>query len=285
MNRDVLSGLLEQVISIVREAGELLHDQMLSGKIREKGKTDFVTAVDTAVQAHIRERLEELDDSIQFMGEEQDNTSLVPGRLTWILDPVDGTTNLIHGFRHSAISLALAEGEQVLLGIIYDPFAEELFTAQIGQGAFCNHRPIHVSSVQTLSDSLCSVGTNPGCREQADTAFRLMRAVYDHCHDIRRIGAASIELCYVACGRLDGYLEHGLRPWDFAAGKLILQEAGGKLTDYRGAEPFLSRDRSDIMASNGQIHDALQSLLERSTHVLFTTADAGEADCSGTDNS
>ena len=285
MNRDVLSVCPEQVLPIVREAGALLHDRVLSGEIREKGKTDFVTAVDTAVQAHIRDRLQRLDPSIRFMGEEQDNAALYPDGLTGILDPVDGTTNLIHGFRHSAISLALAEGEQVLLGMIYDPFAEELFTAQRGQGAFCNGRPIHVSRVQTLSGSLCSVGTNPGCREQSDAAFRLMRAVYDHCHDIRRIGAASIELCYVACGRLDGYLEHGLRPWDFAAGKLILQEAGGKVTDYRGDEPFLSRDRSDIMASNGQIHDALQSLLERSSHVLFTTADAGQADRSGTGDS
>ncbi len=172
------------------------------------------------------------------MGEEQDNSSVEPDRLTWILDPVDGTTNLIHGFRHSAISLALAEGEQVLFGVVYDPFSEELFTAQLGHGAFCNHKPIHVSDVQTLSDSLCSVGTNPGSREQADAAFRRMRAIYDCCHDIRRIGAASIELCYVACGRLTDTWStvsgHGI----FAAGKLILEEAGGKLTDFLRVRPL-----------------------------------------------
>ena len=95
----------------------------------------------------------------------------------------------------------------------------------------------------------------------ADAAFRRMRAVYDHCHDIRRIGAASIELCYVASGRLDGYLEHGLRPWDFAAGKLILEEAGGKLTDFCGSAPFLYADRSDIMASNSHIHADLRFLI------------------------
>lgn len=179
MNADVLSNCLEQAIPIVREAGKLLHDRVCSSSIQEKGKTDFVTAVDTAVQYFIRERLQKLNSSIQFMGEEQDNSSIEPDRLTWILDPVDGTTNLIHGFRHSAISLAMAEGEQVLFGVVYDPFSEELFTAQRGHGAFCNHKPIHVSDVQTLSDSLCSVGTNPGSREQADAAFRRMRAVYD----------------------------------------------------------------------------------------------------------
>ena len=122
MNADVLSHCLEQAIPIVREAGKLLHDRVCSSSIQEKGKTDFVTAVDTAVQYFIRERLQKLNSSIQFMGEEQDNSSIEPDRLTWILDPVDGTTNLIHGFRHSAISLAMAEGEQVLFGVVYDPF-------------------------------------------------------------------------------------------------------------------------------------------------------------------
>lgn len=261
MKTEMLSAWVQKVVPIIQEAGRLLHDRARCASVREKGKTDFVTAVDTTVQSYIRERLQTLDSSIQFMGEEQDNSRIVPDRLTWILDPVDGTTNLIHGFRHSAISLALAEGEQVLLGVIYDPFTEELFTAQLGGGAFCNQKPIHVSKAQTLADSLCSAGTNPGNREQADAAFRRMRALYDHCHDIRRIGAASIELCYVACGRLDAYLEHGLRPWDFAAGKLILKEAGGKITDYQGCVPFLYGERSDIMASNGRIHDALRALL------------------------
>lgn len=256
-----VDALFRTASRIVYEAGTMLADRDLAAQIREKGKTDFVTAVDTAVQEQIRERLWELNRSIQFMGEEQDNSAIDRNQLTWILDPVDGTTNLIHSFRHSAISLALAEGEQVLLGIIYDPFTDELFTARRKQGAFCNDRAIHVSDAAALSDSLCSVGTNPGCRNQSETAFRRMRTVYDHCHDIRRIGAASLELCYVACGRLDGYLEHGLKPWDFAAGKLVLEEAGGKLTDVSGADPSLYTDRCDVLATNGRIHRALKSLL------------------------
>ena len=136
-----------------------------------KGPTDFVTAVDTEVQERIRARLQALDGTIQFMAEEKDNASIDPARPVWILDPVDGTTNLIHGFRHSAISLALAEGERVRLGLVYDPFAGELFAARRGGGAFCNGKPIHVSGAARLADSLCSVGTNPGRREEAGAAF------------------------------------------------------------------------------------------------------------------
>ena len=174
---------------------------------------------------------------------------------------MDGTTNLIHGFGHSAISLALAAEGRPLLGLVYDPFAGEMFTARRGTGAFCNGRPIHASTAVHLADSLCSVGTNPGRRDQADGAFARMRRVYDRCHDIRRVGAASVELCCVACGRLDAYMEHGLRPWDYAAGWLILEEAGGCLTDFTGGAPSLTAPGCDILATNGNIHPELLQLI------------------------
>ena len=254
-------SLLEQASRIVRDAGKLLFCREMAEQVWEKGRTDFVTAVDTEVQTQIWERLLELDDSIQFMGEEQENASLDLRRPTWILDPVDGTTNLIHAFRHSAISLALVREGTVLLGMIYDPYADELFTALSGGGAFCNGKPIRVSSTHSLADSLCSVGTNPGHREEAELAFCRMRAIYDRCHDVRLIGAASIELCYVACGRLDCYLEHSLKPWDYAAGKLLVEEAGGQVTAFRGEKVSLSLPGCDILASNGAIHRELMPLL------------------------
>ena len=174
---------------------------------------------------------------------------------------MDGTTNLIHGFRHSAISLALAEGERVRLGLVYDPFAGELFAARRGGGAFCNGKPIHVSGAARLADSLCSVGTNPGRREEAGATFARARRIYDRCHDIRRLGAASVELCYTACGRLDAYLEHGLKPWDYAAGGLILTEAGGRLTTWDGKAPSLAAASCAILATNGRIHEELLALV------------------------
>ena len=174
---------------------------------------------------------------------------------------MDGTTNLIHSFRHSAISLALYENGKPLAGIIYDPFAGELFTATAGGGAFLNGEAISVSGAESLSESLCSVGTNPGVRQGADDAFRRLRAVYERCHDIRRIGAASIEMCYVACGRLEGYAEHGLKPWDYAAGRLIVEEAGGRVTEFDGKPPSIDGASCDILASNGLVHDELLSLM------------------------
>ena len=147
------------------------------------------------------------------------------------------------------------------LGLVYDPFAGELFAARRGGGAFCNGRPIHTSAAGRLSDSLCSVGTNPGRREEAGAAFSRARRVYDRCHDIRRIGAASVELCYTACGRLDAYMEHGLKPWDYAAGWLILEEAGGRLTTWDGKTPSLAAASCAILATNGRIHEELLALV------------------------
>lgn len=255
------SALLQEAAALLRQQGQLLHSRTLAGQTRAKGKTDFVTAVDTRVQENIRMALEQLTPGAALMAEEKDNAAVDLNGAVWVLDPVDGTTNLIHGFHHSAISLALAVEGRVELGLIYDPYADELFTARRGKGAFCNGEPIHVSGAAALADSLCSVGTNPGCRDQADAAFARMRRIYDRCHDVRRVGAASIELCYVACGRLDAYLEHGLKPWDYAAGMLIVAEAGGYVTDFAGDAPLLDASRCAILATNGQIHSELQSLL------------------------
>ena len=181
---DQIVTLEEQAVQAVREAGALLADPAAVRSIRAKSKTDYVTNVDVAVQEFLRERLAALAPDIQFMGEEQDNRPLDWSRPCWILDPVDGTTNLIHRFRHSAISLALAEGGQVVFGVVYNPYTEECFTARRGGGALRNGVPIQVSAVSRLEDSLLSAGTVPGQRELADAAFRQMRALYDRCQDV-----------------------------------------------------------------------------------------------------
>lgn len=250
----------DQVAQAVREAGALFGDRALASQVRCKDRTDFVTQVDVTVQELLRDKLRQIAPDVQLMGEEKDNSEVDFGGRVWILDPVDGTTNLVHNFCHSAVSLALAEEGQLTMGMVYNPYAGELFTARLGGGAFLNGAPIHVSAVLDLAQGLCSVGTNPSQREQADDTFRWMRAIYDRCHDVRRVGAASIELCYVACGRLEGYVERGLKPWDYAAGMLILREAGGAATTEYGGEPSLSAGGA-IVASNGQIHSELLSVL------------------------
>lgn len=254
-------ALIEQAVKAVRKAGALLTDQSAIRNIWAKSETDFVTNVDVTVQETLKAQLASLAPEIQFMGEEQDNSRLDWHRPCWILDPVDGTTNLIHSFRHSAISLALAEGGQIVFGVVYNPYSGECFTARRGQGAFCNGSPIRVSGADRLEDSLLCAGTVPGRRELADKAFCQMRNLYNVCQDIRRTGCASLDLCWVACGRLDGYVELFLQPWDYAAGLLIVNEAGGRITAPDGS-PLSLCQGGPLLASNGKLHAALQSLLK-----------------------
>ena len=254
-------ALIEQAVKTVRKAGALLTDQSAIRNIWAKSETDFVTNVDVTVQETLKAQLASLAPEIQFMGEEQDNSRLDWNRPCWILDPVDGTTNLIHSFRHSAVSLALSEAGQILFGVVYNPYSGECFTARRGQGAFCNGSPIRVSGADRLEDSLLCAGTVPGRRELADKAFCQMRNLYNVCQDIRRTGCASLDLCWVACGRLDGYVELFLQPWDYAAGLLIVNEAGGRITAPDGS-PLSLCQGGPLLASNGKLHAALQSLLK-----------------------
>ena len=253
--------LAEGAVQAVLAAGRLLADPAALRSIRAKSETDYVTNVDLAVQEFLREHLAALAPDVQFMAEEQDNSALDLTRPCWILDPVDGTTNLIHQFQHSAISLALAEGGQIVFGVVYNPYTEECFAAYRGGGALRNGVPIHVSDVSRLEDSLLSTSTVPGRRELADAAFRQMRALYDRCQDVRRTGCASLDLCWVACGRLDGYVELSLQPWDYAAGMRIAAEAGGKVTAPDGS-PLSLREGGPLLASNGRLHSALQAILK-----------------------
>ena len=255
------SSVLAQVIAAVKEAGRLLTDPNAVAEIRAKSVTDYVTNVDVAVQTQLKAKLAALTPDVQFMGEEQDNAGLDHHGAIWILDPVDGTTNLIHNFHFSAISLALYEGGQVVFGVVYDPYHDECFTAQLGRGSFLNGQPIRVSDAAALRESLISVGTAPGHRAWADDSFRLMRRLFDACQDVRRMGCASLDLCYVACGRQDGFVERRLQPWDYAAGLLIVAEAGGQATDLDGAALPLAHG-SGVAASNGLIHSAVLAALK-----------------------
>ena len=159
------------------------------------------------------------------------------------------------------VSLALAEAGQIVFGVVYNPCSGERFTARRGAGAFCGGRPLRVSGCRRLEESLLSVGTVPGRRDLAGRAFARMRTLYDRCQDVRRLGCASLDLCWVAGGRLDGYVEDFLQPWDYAAGLLVVEEAGGRVTAPDGAPLSLTRG-GGVLASNGHLHAALQSQLE-----------------------
>ena len=254
------SSVLAQVIAAVKEAGRLLTDPNAVAEIRAKSVTDYVTNVDVAVQTQLKGKLAALTPDVQFMGEEQDNAGLDPNGAIWILDPVDGTTNLIHNFHFSAISLALYEGGQVVFGVVYHPYSDSCFTATRGGGSFLNGQPISVSSATQLRQCLASVGTVPGRRDLGETAFRQLWTLYNACQDVRRMGCASLDLSFVACGRQDLYVEPALKPWDYAAGLLLVEEAGGKVTQPDGS-PMTLLEGCGVLASNGHVHQqALEAL-------------------------
>lgn len=252
---------MERMAEIVRSAEDIFEDRDDSQKIHTKGRADYVTDVDLHVQQYLSKKLAESFPGVQFMGEEKDNSEINFQKSVWILDPVDGTTNLIHDMRASAISLGYAEEGKIKAGVIFCPFSKELYMAERGKGAFLNGRPIHVSRAESLGESLISIGTAPYYHEYADWTFRVSKEIFLQCQDIRRSGSAAIELAYIAAGRLDGNFERILQPWDFSAGICIVEEAGGIVTDLEGRLVDFSK-KSGICASNGRIHDSLLSCLQ-----------------------
>ncbi len=251
---------LSEILPIVRQAGKLLLERRGVNAFETKAPQDFVTEVDFAVQKTICDALKENWPEIQFMGEERDNSDIDFTMPYWVLDPVDGTTNLIHDFHHSVISLALVINHEPHFGVVYNPYFDEEFTAILGGGAYLNGKPIQVSRVPSLSQALIFVGTAPYRRNEMDENFDRIQRIYLASHDVRRFGCTALELCYLACGRADGYFEFGTKPWDIAAGWLILREAGGEAVSVDGTRPPLDRE-SAIVATNGNFTEELRKLM------------------------
>ena len=252
--------VLQDILPIVRDAGKIILRRDGADRIASKAAQDFVTEVDFRVQSYIKDRLAECWPHIQFMGEEQDNTGLDFSKPYWVLDPIDGTTNFIHDFKASVISLALVCDHDPILGVVYNPSTNEEFTAIRGGGALLNGKPIHVSGASSLSEALVFVGTAPYRRKEMDENFRRIQRVYLSSHDIRRFGCTALELCYIACGRADGQFEFGTKPWDIAAGWLILREAGGEVVSVYGGDPPLDGE-SAIVSTNGKFTEELRALM------------------------
>ncbi len=243
-----------EVIDLVKQTKQLIINEDLSNDYITKGRADFVTRVDFAVQDFLSKKLLELYPNYNFMGEEGEREKFDKNIPLWILDPIDGTTNLIHGYNMSAVSLALVENNEPIFGIVYNPFTEEIFTAQKGRGAYLNSKPIKVTQTATLSDSLAAIGTSPYDKELADKNFEIFKKLFLECQDIRRSGSAALDLCYIAAGKIDCYFERNLKPWDFSAGAVILQEAGGKITTIKN-EKINFYENSDVVATNGILHN------------------------------
>ena len=248
-----------QVQELIKNAGIIMTKPISEKEIHLKGTADFVTARDIEVQQFIYEGLKTLYPNIGFIGEESTETEMQESKQQWILDPIDGTTNYIYGYNMSAISLALKDGDEIVFGIVYNPFTNELFEATKGQGAFLNGEPIKVSQKTKLRDSLVAVGTSPYYKELADDVFDKIKRIYMKTLDIRRTGSAALDLAYVACGRQDAYFEYNLKPWDYAAGSLIVKEAGGVICDASGKELIFNGRGNAVAACNSMV---MQEMLD-----------------------
>ncbi len=214
--------------TIIRRAGDLILNAEAFRVEAKEGHANFVTSVDEEVQRFLTAELKALLPESAVIGEETENEPLTD-RLTWVIDPLDGTTNFIHDYRFSAISVALLKNREPIIGAVYQPYTKELFYAEKGQGASLNDAPIHVSSTP-IEQALVGFGTAPYDAELAERSMQAALWFLQHSADVRRCGSAALDLAYVAAGRQDVYFELILRPWDYAAGALLVQEAGGCFT-------------------------------------------------------
>ena len=256
----------EKLARIARQAGDAFQRGQLTDISRKEGHANFVTNIDSAVEEYLEDALTRLLPGSRFIGEEKENAKLTDAP-TWIVDPLDGTTNLIHDYHMSAVSIALCEEKMPVLGLIWQPYTGEMFFAEAGKGAFLNDAPIKVSQ-NALPDALVAFGTAPYNAELSQQSMRAALCFLTHCADIRRAGSAALDLAYVACGRADIYFELILKPWDYAAGALLVKEAGGCfMTPFEGGEgsaPVWERP-AGVFASNAVCREQALALLMQSS--------------------
>lgn len=255
MDETQLRTLLMQVCAVAQGAGELIAAEHAPQVTVKPGHANYVTDMDVASQRYCMQRLQPLLPGAGFYAEEQEENRL-PAGYCWIIDPIDGTTNYMVGYRHSCVSIGLVQDGQGVLGAVYNPFSKELFYAGKGLGAFCNGQPIQVAE-RPLERGLVIFGTSPYYRERVDETFGAMRRIFLRCGDLRRSGSAALDLCYLAAGRCDGFYEAVLSPWDYAAGAVILQEAGG-IIDALPPGAFGFEVPVGILAGSPTVYPALR---------------------------
>ncbi len=246
---------LKDLIDAAKGAGALIREGLKEPlTIDRKGTYDFVTDYDVKVEEYLKKRLMPLDESLTWVGEEtQEDIGTLENAL--VVDPIDGTGNFMHRHPFVAVSIAHVIRGQVVSGVVYAPVLDELFYAERGKGAFLGDDKIHVNGDPDLREGLVAFGL-PYDRSLKHKIFDHLVPLFDEVQGYRRCGAAAIDLCFVACGRYTGYVEYTLKAWDYAAGMLIVEEAGGRVTDWEGRHPGI-RQETTIVASNGRTHDRL----------------------------
>jgi myo-inositol-1(or 4)-monophosphatase len=258
-----LEQLCQRMVGVVSDAGSFIRREFENfdiSKIESKGRSnDLVSYVDKETEKMLVAGLRLLLPQAGFIGEEGASEEGQDG-LQWVIDPLDGTTNFLHGIPSFAISVALIRGKEVLVGTVYEINLDECFYAWKGGGAYLNGNQINVSGVRDIKDSLIATGFPYSLRGKADEYFEIIKYMVNHSHGLRRIGAAAVDLAYVACGRVEAYFEFNIHIWDIAAGVLLVQEAGGKVTDYSGGDDYLSG--RELLAA-GPIHSEALGIIQK----------------------
>ncbi len=251
---------LATAVEAVVRAGDVMIERFGTAvRVDKKGSIDLVTEVDLAIEREFRAMIGARFPDHLILAEEMGGSDTVPSGPCWVFDPIDGTTNFAHGLPIFCSSLALEIDGVAQLAAVYDPTRRELFTAERGGGAFLNGAPIHVSHAETLLDAVLVTGFPYDVHARVQEIVGLFGEFVGRARAVRRLGSAALDLCYVAAGRMDGFWERDLKPWDIAGGALMVVEAGARLTNFAG-EPFTSRGR-DIVASNARIHDAMLQVI------------------------
>jgi myo-inositol-1(or 4)-monophosphatase len=254
-------NLLDFAIQTARDAGRILAERFgRKIEISNKSEIDLVTESDLASERLIIDRIKTYYPRHSILAEESgaSNPDENQSGWRWIIDPLDGTTNYAHGYPCFCVSIALENQGRMEIGVVYDPIRDEMFAAERGQGASLNGRRIAVSQTRSLGSALLCTGFPYDVRERNEFA-RHFASFIMHAQGVRRDGAAALDLAYVAAGRFDGFWEEGLKPWDVAAGALIIEEAGGRITNYLGGP--LDIHKPPVVASNGLIHDQMREVL------------------------
>lgn len=254
---------LNTAVKAARRAGKVIvrsFDRGDSLSVDRKGFNDFVTEVDHAAEAEIIDVLRHAYPGHGILAEESgEHTG--DDAYQWVIDPLDGTTNFLHGLPQCAVSIALRHKDRLEHAVVFDPFRDELFTASAGAGAHLNNRRIRVSHAHKLDQALIGTGFPFRSMQNLDSALNTLRELLPRTSGIRRPGSAALDLAYVACGRFDGFWETGLKPWDMAGGCLLIREAGGLASDLAGGGAYM--DGGDIVAGNPQIHPLLLAVVQK----------------------
>ena len=231
--------------------------------VQEKNKDDLVTDIDKQCEKVITDTLLKSYRDHCIIGEEGGVIGNPDSEYQWVIDPIDGTTNFVKGIAHCAVSIALRHNGKTEVGVVFDPMLNEMFTAARGDGAFLNGHRIRVANADSLDGSIIGTAFPTRYRDRMPAYLDLFSRLISNCADVRRMGSASLDLCYVACGRFDGYLEQGLKAWDFAAGELILREAGGITTDFAGEEGYVKS--GNLVSGNPAMLRCLLKVCEAQT--------------------